>query len=76
MTDQQRHERDDAEANYFAMHLLVPTDRLVMAVRQMGGIDVAGDGSDVRKLARKFGVSETVMAFRIGEEWARSLRAG
>lgn len=59
----------ETEANYFAMHLLVPADRLRAELEKIGGVDLADDkATQLRKLARRFGVSETVMAFRIAEE--------
>lgn len=57
-------DEEDAEANYFAMCLLMPqhmvhseVDRLVMAKQW--------DESGVRSLARTFGVSEIVMTIRL-----------
>lgn len=57
----------DSEANYFAMHLLVPTAALALAVNELGGIDLAGNGI-VERLAAQFQVSTNVIAFRLGEE--------
>lgn len=57
----------EAEANYFAMHLLVPTAMLVQAVNDLGGIDLAENGL-VERLAHQFQVSTNVIAFRLGEE--------
>lgn len=55
---------EDAEANYFAMCLLMPqhmvhseVDRLVMAKKW--------DEAGVKQLARTFGVSEIVMTIRL-----------
>lgn len=58
----------EQEANCFAAHLLVPSAMLRKELAKLGGVDLAGDGKDVAKLARKFGVSTTLMAVRIGEE--------
>lgn len=52
------------EANYFAMHLLVPTSMLLRECRE---VDLCDDTA-IKKLARKFKVSETIMAFRLAEE--------
>lgn len=60
-------EQREAEANYFAMHLLVPTEALKKAVNAAGGIDLCDDDA-LKKLAKKFGVSLTIIAFRMGEE--------
>ncbi len=59
----------EAEANYFAKHLLVPTKFLLQE-------DLAfeiNDDDKLRKLARRYGVSMTLMAGRIAE--VRGLRA-
>lgn len=62
-------EQIEKEANYFAMHLLVPTEMLRDELRKLGGIDVCDDRSGaLKKLAKRFGVSETIVAFRIAEE--------
>lgn len=53
----------NAEANAFAMELLMPFDWLV---RDIQGLDVS-DEVAVGKLAKRYGVSSTVMAMRIGE---------
>jgi Zn-dependent peptidase ImmA (M78 family) len=58
----------EVEANYFAMHLLVPTDALRREMDKIGGIDLSSDDGSLKKLAKKFGVSQAVIAFRIGEE--------
>lgn len=56
-------ERQDAEANAFAMELLMPFDWIV---RDANGIDLC-DERAVAKLAKKYAVAPTVMAVRIGE---------
>lgn len=59
----------EKEANYFAMHLLVPTNLLRAELAKIGGFDLVDDrDGNLRKLARKFGVSETIIAFRVAEE--------
>lgn len=58
----------EREANYFAMHLLVPSDMLRRELNRIGGVDLSSDDGTLKRLARKFGVSEAVIAFRIGEE--------
>ena len=61
-------EQIEQEANYFAMHLLVPTDMLRAEVQKMGGVEIVDDSSgDLKKLAKRFGVSEAVIAFRLAE---------
>lgn len=60
MTDMARME---AEANAFAMELLMPFDWIV---RDASGIDLC-DERAVEKLAKKYRVAPTVMAVRIGE---------
>lgn len=54
------------EANIFAMELLMPTDFLLRDLKAMGGIDVADD-LGLTKLARKYRVSQALMALRIGQ---------
>jgi Zn-dependent peptidase ImmA (M78 family) len=56
---------DEAEASHFAMCLLMPADWLRADIRLMGGVDIE-DGRDIDKLARKYRVSPTLMAVRIG----------
>lgn len=59
----------EQEANYFAMHLLVPSDMLRAEVAKLGGFDLCDDRSGVlRRLARKFQVSDAIIAFRMAEE--------
>lgn len=53
----------EAEANAFAMELLMPFDWIV---KDCNGIDVS-DERAVSKLAKKYRVAPTVMAMRIGE---------
>lgn len=59
-------EVEDTEATYFAMCLLMPADEVKKEVRSMGGLDLASD-DDLRKLARKFGVSMCAMAMRVAQ---------
>ena len=56
----------EAEANAFAMELLMPTEFLRRDLKQMGGIDLADD-RQVEKLAKKYRVSVSLMAIRIGQ---------
>lgn len=58
----------EAEANYFAMHLLVPSVMLKKAVQDLGGIDLSANDGVIEKLAKQFKVSTNVMAFRIAED--------
>lgn len=60
--------QQEQEANYFAMHLLVPSNQLRAELERIGGMDLSSDDGALKKLAKKFGVNEAVMAFRIGEE--------
>lgn len=56
----------EAEANIFAVELLLP-ERFVRAeIQRLSGIDV-DDEKTVKTLAKKFGVSPTLMAMRIGQ---------
>ena len=65
---------EEAEANHFAMCLLMPREFVVREVQAMGGIDV-GDDQAIAALARKFGVQQTVMAMRLGQLWPVGPRA-
>lgn len=56
----------EAEANQFAMELLMPADWLRADIKKMGGIDIE-DESKVKKLARRYRVSNSIMALRIGQ---------
>lgn len=64
---------EDAEANHFAMCLLMPADMLRLDIRAMGGVDIE-DGKAIAKLASKYRVSLTLMAVRIG--WLMCERKG
>jgi len=56
----------DAEANAFAMELLMPADWLRADIAKLGGMDIEDDAK-LNRLAKKYRVSPQVMAFRIGE---------
>lgn len=59
----------EKEANCFAAHLLVPTEILRREYARLGPVDVADDSCPaLRLLAKRFGVSTTLMAMRIAEE--------
>lgn len=56
----------EAEANAFAMELLMPTEFLLRDLKQMGGIDLADD-AQITRLAKKYRVAVSLMAIRIGQ---------
>lgn len=56
----------DAEANVFAMELLMPRESLLADIKKLGGVDIEDDKA-MTKLAKKYRVSITVMALRIGQ---------
>lgn len=56
----------DAEANAFAMELLMPEKFLRRDVATLGGIDIEDD-EKVTRLARKYKVSVQVMTLRLGQ---------
>ncbi len=59
----------EEEANCFARHLLVPSSLLRAEVAKIGPIDIADDSDGrVKKLAKIFGVSPTLIVFRLAEE--------
>ena len=57
---------DETEANYFAMHLLVPDSFLERENLSDLSFDLADD-EPLKKLAKKYGVSITIMAIRLHE---------
>ena len=56
----------EIEANAFAFELLMPYDWLIADIQAMGGLDIE-DGVGVKNLAKKYKVTESVMAARIGQ---------
>ena len=60
------------EANAFAMALLMPAEWIRRDVRAVGGID-PDDQKAMRKMADRYGVSITLMAFRIGMLFGQSV---
>ncbi len=54
----------EREANQFAMELLMPTAFLLKDLRR--GVDIES-ADDIHKLAKKYGVSDALMAIRIGQ---------
>ena len=54
----------EREANYFAMCLLMPEQFVRDEVKKMGGLDLVDD-LKLNKLARKFQVSDGMMAMRL-----------
>lgn len=57
----------EAEANRFAVSLLMPADMVRLEVRKLGGIDIEDDRKKIAGLARKFGVSVQLMTMRLGQ---------
>lgn len=56
----------DIEANAFAMELLMPEPWLRADLAMTGGVDIEDDKA-IARLAKKYRVSPTVMAVRIGQ---------
>jgi Zn-dependent peptidase ImmA (M78 family) len=56
----------DAEANAFAMELLMPTKFLLADLKAMGGVDITDD-VQIGRLAKKYRVAVSLMAIRIGQ---------
>jgi len=65
-------EREDREANLFAMCLLMPEAWVRREIEKMGGLDISDD-KQLRVLAKKFQVGETLMAIRIGQIYKGAL---
>ena len=59
-------EEMDAEANQFALALLMPAEMVRREVAKMKGFDIC-ENSDIKKLADKFRVPVTAMAIRLGQ---------
>lgn len=59
-------EQMEAEANYFAMCLLMPYEFMKKDLEELGEIDVCDDPK-IRKLAKKYQVTEQLMMIRIGQ---------
>ena len=56
----------DAEANYFARCLLMPREFLLRDLRALDGFSLTED-DDIKRLAKKYGVSMGMLAIRIHE---------
>ena len=56
-------DREEIQANMFAAEVLMPRDWLLSDVGDTG-FDMGGDDA-LRKLARRYGVSQSAMAFRL-----------
>lgn len=57
----------ESEANQFAMELLMPEHLVVAYLKSHGGIDLSGDGTDVKNMAKAFSVGPITMGIRIGK---------
>lgn len=58
--------RHGAEANAFALELLIPTLFIRMDLEKLGGVDI-DDERAIEKLAKRYRVSRTLMAVRLGQ---------
>lgn len=67
-TDRALLDRMEAEANLFAIELLMPAD---WVRRDAKGIDLLDDAA-VAKLAKRYGVTSSLMAARIGQLFEQS----
>ena len=56
--------QQDHEANVFAAYLLIPGFLLKKELEKLGGIDLTDD-KKLNKLCKKFGVTHSLMAFRL-----------
>lgn len=56
---------EENEANYFAMSLLMPESFLRKDIAEMGGSIDIGDDVACAALAKKYGVSVSMMAMRL-----------
>lgn len=65
----------ESEANAFARELLMPEAMVRDAVRKIGGVDLIEERPlELANLAKRFGVSCPLMAFRLGEISAQAPR--
>jgi Zn-dependent peptidase ImmA (M78 family) len=63
-------DRENREANLFAMCLLMPEKLVRSEVDKSGGIDLCDD-EPIRELAKKFGVSISLMTIRLAQLYPR-----
>ena len=59
-------EREEAEANYFAMCLLIPEDMIRKDLEGESGFDIVDDPR-IKNLARRDGVSIQTMIIRLAD---------
>lgn len=60
-------ERQEIEANAFAMCLLMPEEFVLKEINHMGGNFDIENSKIIKKLAKKFRVSMPIMTLRIGQ---------
>lgn len=70
MTDADRME---AEASAFALALLMPEAWLLDDIEELGGLDIESDDK-IKRLAKRYHVSEQMMTMRIGQLMAQTRR--
>ena len=68
-------EKQDHEANLFAMCLLMPEKLVRAEVARMGGVDLCDD-EPLKQLAHKFRVSISLMAIRLGQLYPKFKELG
>lgn len=61
-----RRDRQDAEANEFAMHLLMPEELIIKECKNIGGVDLTNDRK-IKKLANLFKVPIYAMSARLSQ---------
>ena len=65
-------QRESFSADLFAMELLMPRAFLLADIEKMGGVDIEDDAA-MTKLAKRYKVSITIMAIRLGQLLARGI---
>lgn len=55
----------EKEANYFALMLLMPRDLLMRELLKYKGIDLSGDGNELKEICKTFDVSLTALTVRL-----------
>lgn len=69
------HAEEDAEANLFALELLMPEQFVRSEIKKMKSFDLCDDEA-MKKLARIFQVPQSIMAVRVGQIIGRGTISG
>lgn len=64
------HEKQDFEANMFALALLLP-EKVIREIGEKYGVDLADESVQIAVVAQKLGVSYGTIMFRLGQIFER-----